>query len=521
MKQPEISHDKSVLQLDGITKIFPGVKALDNVTMNLKFGEVLALVGENGAGKSTLINCISGVFRPESGQIRINGEEVSLNNPQAAFSHGISVVHQERNLIPTFNVAENIFLDRICSQPFKTVDRKQMQKDALALLERVKLDVDPTSGIEELSSAQKQMIEVARALSIHSHIVLLDEPTASISIKEADSLLDTIRQLRNQGVAIIYVSHKLEEIFAIADRVKVIRDGRSIGDEEPISNMTRDILIERMVGQRELLQAFPSHNRDDAETVLKVDQIHSAVRPEKNSFSLRKGEILGWYGLVGAGRTELARQVIGIDPIAGGTIIVNGKVARMPSYKEAYEKHRISYLSENRKEEGLFITHSISRNVSIVALDRTKNKFGMHSYKKQEQLTGQFKDLLKIQMRSGESVVSSLSGGNQQKVCIAKCLVIDPEIIIFDEPTVGIDVGTKLEIHKLIYSLSQQGKSIILISSDLPELIQLAERIQVFRSGKIVGELMNTKDYDTVSSHVMEIMLNEKKVGNHEHEETI
>ena len=508
MKQSETAHKKSVLRLDKITKIFPGVKALNNVTLDLKIGEVLALVGENGAGKSTLINCISGVFRPESGQIIIGGEEVSLNNPQAAFRHGISVVHQERNLIPTFNIAENIFLDKICSQPFRTVDRKQMQKDAIILLERVKLDVDPAGGIENLSSAQKQMIEIARALSINSHIVLLDEPTASISIKEANSLLDTIRQLRDQGVAIIYVSHKLEEIFAIADRVKVIRDGKSIGDEEPISKMTRDTLIERMVGQRELLQAFPSYNRDDAEIVLKVDQIYSTIQPNKNTFVLKKGEILGWYGLVGAGRTELARQVIGIDPIAGGIISVNGKVARIRSYKEAYEKHRISYLSENRKEEGLFLTHSISRNVSIGSLNRTSNKLGMHSYKKQDQLTAEYKELLNIQMRSGESIVSSLSGGNQQKVCIAKCLVTDPDIIIIDEPTVGIDVGTKSEIHKLIYSLSQQGKSIILISSDLPEIIQLAERIQVFRSGKIVGELTNTKDYDTASSRVMDIMLN-------------
>jgi len=503
---------KYVLELNGITKIFPGVKALDNVTLRLKPKEVLALVGENGAGKSTLINCLSGVFPPESGNIRINGEEVRLNNPQAAFSYGISVVHQERNLISTFNVAENIFFDKVCGQPMKLVDRKQMILDASVLLERVKLDVDPLGGIENLSSAQKQMVEIARALSINSHIMLLDEPTASISIKEADILLDTVRELRSQGVAIIYVSHKLEEIFAIADRVKVLRDGQSIGDEMPIANMTRDSLIERMVGQREMKHVFPARDRTSFKTVLEANRIYSASRPKENSFSLKKGEILGWYGLVGAGRTELARQVIGIDPIVGGQIKVNGRDVKIRTYKEAFSKHHISYLSENRKEEGLFITHSISRNVSIVALDKTMNRIGLHSYRKQDSLTIKYRDLLKISMRSPDSVVSSLSGGNQQKVCIAKCLVTEPEIIIIDEPTVGIDVGTKSEIHKLIYSLSQEGKSIILISSDLPELIQLAERIEVFSGGQIVGDLVNTKNYELMSNKVMDLMLNEKRI---------
>lgn len=506
----EIQKPEFVLELDQVTKVFPGVKALDNVTLRLKPGEVLALVGENGAGKSTLINCISGVFRPESGEIRIDGEEVKLNKPEVAFSHGISVVHQERNLIPTFTVAENIFLDKVCGRPFKPVNRKQMHLDAVALLQRVKLDVKPTDSIEELSSAQKQMIEIARALSINSHILLLDEPTASISIKEADILLDTVRSLRDQGVAIIYVSHKLEEIFAIADRVKVIRDGKSIGDEEPIDQLTRDTLIERMVGQREMKQVFPSREYGSSDIVLEASDIYSRAMTKRNSFQLKRGEILGWYGLVGAGRTELAREVIGIDPIIGGEIKVDGQSVKIRSYKEAFNNHRISYLSENRKEEGLFITHSISRNISIVALKKTSNKLGLHSYKSQDSLTDEYKKILSIRMSSPDAVVSSLSGGNQQKICIAKCLVTDPEIIIIDEPTVGIDVGTKAEIHKLIYSLSQEGKSIILISSDLPELIQLADRIQVFSEGEIVGELENIKDYDIVSNKVMDIMLNTK-----------
>ena len=496
-----------VLEIDQITKIFPGVIALDKVSLDLKPGEVLALVGENGAGKSTLINCITGVLQPEEGEIRVDGVAVQMKNPQVSAASGISVVHQERNLIPTFDVAENIFFDKICGGSSKIVDRKWMHQNAKPLLDRVRLDLSPTAEIEDLSSAQKQLIEIARALSIDSHILLLDEPTASISIKEADMLLEIIDDLRSQGVAIIYVSHKLEEIFKIADRVKVIRDGKSVGDAVPVGELTRDKLVEMMVGSREMTEAFPSYDRSDAPNVLEAENITSKLNHTPISFNLKKGEILGWYGLVGAGRTEAAREVIGIDPIKTGTLKVNGEPAKIRSYKDAFEKYGIYYLSENRKEEGLFLMHSIATNISVVALKHIKNKAGLNSFKKEEALAKDYGERVQIKMGAPGDVVSSLSGGNQQKVCIAKCLATEPEIVIVDEPTVGIDVKTKIEIHKTIYNLSQQGKSIIMISSDLPELIHIAERIQVFRDGAIVGQIENNKDYDSTSAKVMNAIL--------------
>jgi ribose transport system ATP-binding protein len=500
-------HQQYVLELDHITKIFPGVRALDDVSLKLKPGEVLALVGENGAGKSTLINCITGVFSPEEGDIRVNGQTVHIRNPQVSAQLGISVVHQERNLISTFDVAENIFFDRISGKGMRPVNRVQMHKDAAPLLKRVRLDIDPESGIEDLSSAQKQLIEIARALSGDAKILLLDEPTASISIREADMLLEIVGDLRKQGVSIIYVSHKLDEIFAIADRVKVIRDGRDVGDERPIGELTRDSMIEMMVGSRQMKQAFPSKNQPDASNVLEANGIASKHSPQPTSFTLKKGEILGWYGLVGSGRTELARELIGIDPVRRGQLKVNGKEVRIKSYKEAFEKHGIYYMSENRKEEGLFLMHSIATNISVVSLKQIKNKANFNSFRKEREMAEKMGKKLQIKMKSSADVASSLSGGNQQKVCVAKCLITDPDIIIADEPTVGIDVKTKAEIHKLLYELAGQGKSIIMISSDLPELIQIAERILIFSDFKVVGELENMKDYDVMSTRVMESIL--------------
>ncbi len=496
-----------VLELDHITKIFPGVKALDNVSLRLKPGEVLALVGENGAGKSTLINCITGVFSPEEGEIRVDGQAVQIKNPQVSSQLGISVVHQERNLIPTFDVAENIFFDRVSGSGARPVNHKWMRENAEPLLKRVRLNISPEADIEDLSSGQKQLVEIARALSNNAHILLLDEPTASISIREADMLLEIVKDLRSQGVSIIYVSHKLEEIFAIADRVKVIRDGRDVGDELPITNLTRDKLIEMMVGSRQMKEAFPSRNPQGAPCVLEATELASRRNPTPASFSLRKGEILGWYGLVGSGRTELAHKVIGIDPTKKGKLMINGKDARIRSYKEAFQKHGIYYMSENRKEEGLFLMHSIATNISMVALKQIKNKAGLNSFRKERSLAKEYGQRLQIKMKSPDDVASSLSGGNQQKVCVAKCLITDPDIIIIDEPTVGIDVKTKAEIHRLIYELAGQGKSIIMISSDLPELIQIAERILIFSDNKIVGELDNMKDYDTMSTRVMASIL--------------
>ena len=495
-----------VLELKNITKIFPGVVALDHVNLSLKAGEVLALVGENGAGKSTLINCMTGVYQPEEGEIFVNGKKVVMKNPQVATDNGISVVHQERNLIGTFDIGENIFFDKICGKK-NLINKKEMHEKAVELLKRVRLDdLDPASPIENLSSAQKQLVEIARALSVNSNILLLDEPTASISVKEAEMLREIVEELRAQGVAIIYISHKLEEIFALADRVQVIRDGKSIGEAVPIGELTRDTLIEKMVGNREMKQAFPIREIAE-EYVLEVDSIATKRSPNPASFKLKKCEILGWYGLVGAGRTELAHEIIGIDPIKHGSVKVNGKEVKIRSYKEAFEKYSIYYLSENRKEEGLFLIHSIAQNISSVSLKSIKNKLGLNSKKKELALAKEYREKVQIKMGNPNNAVSSLSGGNQQKVCIAKCLLTDPDIIIFDEPTVGIDVKTKAEIYKMLYSFTEQGKSVIVISSDLAELIQISDRIMVFRDDKIVGEFDNDKDYDTTSARIMNDIL--------------
>lgn len=498
--------DGYILELNHISKMFPGVKALDGVDLRLKQGEILALIGENGAGKSTLINCITGVYFPDEGDIRLDGRDVKLRSPQGAFAAGIRVVHQERNLIPTFDVANNIFFDKICGSPFSLVDKAKMYEEAKELLDKFGLHIKPTDNISNLSSAQKQLLEIIRALSQNARVLLLDEPTASISQKEADRLLEIVLDLKKQGVSIIYISHKLEEIFRVADRVKVIRDGKSVSEEIPIGQLNRDRLIELMVGNRNIKEVFPMREISP-EIALSAKDIHSRHSKSKNTFKLHKGEILGWYGLVGAGRTELARELIGIDPVCGGELYIGGKPVKIRSYKEAFEKHRIYYLSENRREEGLFLIHSISTNVGIVALNAMKNKLGLHSYAREKKTAEQYRELLSIKMGNVQNAVSSLSGGNQQKVCIAKALLTRPEIIIIDEPTVGIDVKTKSEIYKLILDLAESGISIILISSDMAELIQVADRIQVFSGGRIVGEMDNLKDYDTMSTKIMDSIM--------------
>lgn len=492
-----------VLELENIVKIFPGVRALDGVSLRLKKGEVLALVGENGAGKSTLINCITGVYPPNEGTMKVQGEPVHFHSADEAFKHGISVVHQERNLIGTFDVAENMFFERICGRATDLVNRKSMHDDAKEYLERLNLEMDPYESIEGMSAAQLQMLEIARALTQKANILILDEPTASISIQETSLLLDTVRDLRAHGISIIYITHKLEEVFAVADCVKVIRDGHEVGPTMPIQEVERDALVEMMVGNREMQMSFPSEDRSNSPVVIEAKDITSSKNHTPNSFRLRKGEILGWYGLVGSGRTELIHEIIGIDPIKSGELHINGKLARIPSYKVAFKNYSIYYVSEDRKEEGLFLSHAVSTNIAIVALEKLRNTLGMHSYRKEREATRKYKEILQIKMSSPSVYASSLSGGNQQKVCIAKCLITEPEIIIFDEPTVGIDIKTKTEIHKLIYQLSQEGKSIILISSDMTELVQISERILIFNDGRIVKEEMNSKDYHEMSTRIM------------------
>lgn len=492
-----------MLELENITKIFPGVKALDDVSFKIKKGEIHALVGENGAGKSTLINIISGVFGPTKGCVKVDGKEEKITNPSKAFELGIGVVHQERNLIDTFNIAENICFMDVSTGKRNVVDRNEMKKKAVEAMNRVGLELDPEQGIKELTSGKKQMLEIARAMCMDSKVLLLDEPTASISLTEAQILLKTVKQLREEGVSIIYISHKLEEIFEIADSITVIRDGKNVEKTLMASALDKDRLIELMVGRKHVIETYGVRDFSRAPVVLEAKEISSRMNPIPKSFKLKKGEILGWYGLVGAGRTEYAREIIGIDPVKTGVLELNGQKVKIQSYEDAFQKHRICYISENRKEEGLFLQHSITDNIGIIALKQICSSGGFISYRKQNEITQKYKKSLSIKAKDIFVETASLSGGNQQKICIAKGLCVSPEIMIIDEPTVGIDVNTKGEIHKLIYELSGRGISVIVISSDMGELVGLADRIIVFKDNEIKGELENSKDYSSMSTKVM------------------
>ncbi|NEU30195.1 sugar ABC transporter ATP-binding protein [bacterium LRH843] len=503
-------NEEFILELRNITKSFPGVKALSDVTLSLKKGEVHALMGENGAGKSTLIKVISGVHQEDDGMVLLSGKQVKFKDPHDAIELGINVVHQERNLVPTFTVAENILLERITNKSLSMVDKKQLYSDAEKYIDMVGLNVSPYTNVDALSAGQKQLIEIAKALSSDAQIILLDEPTASISYDEVQKLLQTIKELQNKGVTFLYVSHKLEEVFQIANSVTVIRDGKNAGPRTPIEEIDRDKLITMMVGRTENKRNFPIREiKKDREASLNVVDLNSRDSLKKNSFKLYKGEIMGWYGLVGSGRTELARVLTGVDPGLNGEIYINGKKVEIKSVKDALYRYGISYISENRKEEGLFLMHPIFTNVAASIWNKIRNRFYTVSSKAEKVLAEEYRTDLQIKTPTVTQIVGNLSGGNQQKVSIGKGLTTDPEIIIFDEPTVGIDVKTKAEIHNLIWELAEKGKSIIVISSDMPEMIDLVDRILVFRNGEITGEITNNKDYNTMSKGIMEKIIEE------------
>lgn len=499
------SSNDYILELRNIDKGFPGVKALSDVTLKLKKGEVHALMGENGAGKSTLIKVISGVHQQDNGKIYINGQEKEFSNPHEAIASGINVVHQERNLVPTFTVAENILLERITEKAMSMVDKNKLYLEAQKFINLVGLNISPDMNVESLSAGQKQLIEIAKALSSDAKIILLDEPTASISFEEVNKLLGTIRELQDSGVTFLYVSHKLEEVFDIANAVTVLRDGKNAGRRMSIDELDRDSLITMMVGRKENKRNFPIREiGKDRNISLKIENLRSTESFQNNSFELYEGEIMGWYGLVGSGRTELARVIAGVDPATHGEIKVNGVSVKIYSVNDALYKNGISYISENRKEEGLFLMHPIFSNVTASIWKKIRSKFFTVSAKTEKSISEDYRKSLEIKTPSVNQIVGNLSGGNQQKVSIAKGLSIEPNILIFDEPTVGIDVKTKAEIHNLIWDLANKGKSVIVISSDMPEMVDLVDRILVFSNGEITGELKNSKNYDEMSKKIMD-----------------
>ncbi len=472
------------LLLQNITKQFPGVKALDNVTISIAPAEIHALCGENGAGKSTLMNILSGNLQPEEGDIIIGGNKVILKDPQQAFDQGIAIVYQHLSLFDSLSVAENIYANQ---QPINKVGIIQfgdLYSKTRALLQQLNLEsIDPATLVGKLSPAQKQMVEIAKALSKEPSIFILDEPTASLTNKETKTLFEILQVQRNKGISIIYISHRLEEIFLLADRVSILKDGKHQGTFSS-KELSRDALIRKMVG-RELKELNTKSNKHQ-EILLELKNI-TGHKFAHISLALHRGEILGLSGLVGAGRTEIARAIFGMDRILSGEMLLHDSTFK-PSHPNDAIQRGIAYVTEDRKGLGLFSEMSVQENIVAAGLDRIMpSRFYDNAIA--GQLTHAAKEKLRISTHSLQQRVAKLSGGNQQKVMIAKWLLVQPEVLIVDEPTHGIDIGAKYEIYEILKALAAEGKGIIMISSELPELIALCDRIIVVKRGEIAGEV--------------------------------
>ena len=476
-----------LVEMDGISKDFPGVQALRSCRFELRRGEIHALVGENGAGKSTLMKILAGVYRRDAGRIRLGGADVDIPTPRAAQQLGISIIHQELSLMPHLTAAQNIFIGREPRGriPF-VIDESKLNEQARALFKSLNLKVDPQAKVGKLSVAQQQMVEIAKALSYSAQVLIMDEPTATLTDTEIDELFRIIRAVKANGVGVVHISHRLEELKLISDRVTVMRDGQYIATVDT-KDASIDRIISMMVGRTiyEAAREIPTAN---PEVVLDVRGLNRGRMVRDVSFNLRRGEILGLAGLVGAGRTEVARAVFGADRPDSGTILVHGKVARIHSPADAVHLG-IGYLSEDRKRFGLAVGMDVETNIVLATLRKFADAFGRVDFRKTRATAEQRVHRLGIKTPSIRQKVRNLSGGNQQKVVIAKWLTADTEILIFDEPTRGIDVGAKSEIYHLLNELAKQGKAIIMISSELPEILRMSHRIVVMCEGRIRGEL--------------------------------
>lgn len=479
-----MSQNDYVLSVQNITKSFPGVKALDDVSFDIKRGSFHALVGENGAGKSTLIKILSGVYLADSGSVIFNGKPMNVKSPLEAQQLGISVVHQELKLVESLTVKENIFLGRPIMGKFG-VSMQKMREEAQKFLDRLKMPLDPDELVSNLSVAQKQIVEICKALSFNADLIIMDEPSATLTEKELELLFDILRDLKKEGITIIYISHRLEEIFELADEVSVIRDGKHI-KTMPIEGVTREELIRLMVG-RTLGMEYPKKHVEIGDVIMKVEGLSSKDLLHDISFELKSGEILGFAGLVGAGRTEVARALFGADRNARGKVTIKGKDYQIKNVPNAIE-YKIGLVPEDRKLQGLILGMKVRENISMANMN-TVTRSGMLSFAKEENLAWEYVEKLHIATPDTIRKVADLSGGNQQKVVIAKWLNADSDILIIDEPTRGIDVGAKAEIYNLICDMAAQGKAIIMISSDMPELLGVCDRIIVMHDGKITGEL--------------------------------
>ncbi|HHU50011.1 MAG: sugar ABC transporter ATP-binding protein [Caldicoprobacterales bacterium] len=473
-----------ILSLDGISKSFPGVKALNEVSFEIEEGTVHALVGENGAGKSTLIKILAGIYQPDAGTVTFDGEKVSFRTPYESQCRGISVVHQEMKLSETLSVAENIFLGNLMYKGIR-VDWKGMRKKAKELLNQLGTNLDVNEPVANYSIAQKQMIEICKAINHKCRLLIMDEPSATLTEKEQKTMFEIVRKLRANGVTIIYISHRLEEIFDLADNVTVLRDGQHI-NTLPVSEVDRHTLISMMVG-RELVNEYPKEKFEFGETVLEVKNLNRRGVLKDISFSVRKGEIVGIAGLVGSGRTELARALLGIDKIDSGEVLLYGKPIKHNNFRDAI-KNGFGLVPESRKTQGVVQLLSVRRNICMVSMDKLA-KLCFISNKLEKKYSNEYVEKLDIATPSVETEVQYLSGGNQQKVVIAKWLMKNSDIIVLDEPTRGIDVGSKSEIYLLINDLIRQGKVVIMISSELPEILGMSDKILVMHEGELKGEL--------------------------------
>ena len=491
---------KYVLEMENISKEFPGVKALDNVQLKLKPGTVHALMGENGAGKSTLMKCLFGIYEKNSGKILLDGVEVNFKSTKEALENGVSMVHQELNQVLQRNVLDNIWLGRYPMKGF-FVDEKKMYNDTINIFKDLDIKVDPRKKVAELPIAERQMIEIAKAVSYKSKVIVMDEPTSSLTEKEVDHLFKIIKKLKESGVGIIYISHKMEEIKMISDEITILRDGKWISTND-VSKISTEQIISMMVG-RDLTERFPKKDNKAKEMILEVKNLTALNQPsiQDVSFELYKGEILGIAGLVGSKRTEIVETIFGMRPKEHGEIILNGKTVKNRNPEEAI-KNGFALVTEERRSTGIFSMLDIAFNSVISNLDKYKNKFKLLKNKDIEKDTKWIVDSMRVKTPSYTTKIGSLSGGNQQKVIIGRWLLTEPEVLMLDEPTRGIDVLAKYEIYQLMIDLAKKDKGIIMISSEMPELLGVTDRILVMSNGRVAGIV---KTSETNQEEIMEL----------------
>ncbi|MBU9725133.1 sugar ABC transporter ATP-binding protein [Diplocloster modestus] len=477
---------EELLKASHISKFFPGVKALQDVNITVNSGEILGLLGENGAGKSTLLNVLSGIYQPDEGEIRVKGQSVKMHGVNDAFELGIAIVHQELKLHSNMSVAENIYMGRLPKNRMGTVQYKKLYRQVEELLSAYGLKLNPHKEVRLLSIAEQQLTEIAKVLSYNAKVILMDEPTSSLTTEETQNLFCTMEVLKKKGVGIVFISHKLEEIAECCDRVQVLRDGQDMGDK-PVKEVSENELIRMMVG-REISQRFPAKTNSPGEPLLEVRNLTRGKYVKDVSFTVRRGEVFGIAGLVGAGRSELVRLIFGADKKDGGEILMNGQKVDIKSPRDAI-RNGIYLVPEDRKKQGLILSQDVENNTVLSMIYKIRKAFGYIDTPKEKVMADEQIEALHIKCTGKEQITGTLSGGNQQKVVIGKCMLTNPEVMILDDPTRGIDIGTKAEIYELINEVTNSGRSVILISSEMPEVIKMSDRVAVMHEGRITGIL--------------------------------